>query len=188
MAPKRRVLEATAFCGRDNPTHGVARLMNLRSIFNQREAAKTGAHGGPEEHAHVEQSGGDAGGTAGCNEYLLPLLAQEPGDGGCPRRSTGRRARGQENRGVATTFASRPLTKVSASSRGRRCDTGHDNPGLQSEWCPADLLLGAPGVGVISEPVCGKVSPRGPEENDSENVRQCVEDLPDDTSDEEPKL
>ena len=35
-----------------------------------------------------------------------------------------------------TTFASRPLTKVPAPPRGRICDTGHDDPGLQQE----DLL------------------------------------------------
>ena len=71
----------------------------------------------------------------------LALLTQEPKDGGCPHRSTGRRARRQESRGVAitvsrTTFASRPLTKVPAPPRGRRCDTEHDDPELQ----PADLL------------------------------------------------
>ena len=133
--------------------------------------------------------GGAAGGAAGGKGYLLPFLRRRPRDGRCPQRSTGRRARRQESRGVAitisrTTFASRP-TKVPAPFRGRRCDMGFDDPGLQpadplrrhteqqeinviptktadavhrnphgaEERCPADLL-GAPGVGVISKPVC----------------------------------
>ena len=36
-----------------------------------------------------------------------------------------------------TTFASRPLTKVSASSKRTNCHVRHDDPGL-----PADLLRG----------------------------------------------
>ena len=31
--------------------------MNLRSIFNEKEAARTGARGRPDEHAHVEYFG-----------------------------------------------------------------------------------------------------------------------------------
>ena len=47
--------------------------MNLRSISNGKEAAKTGARGGPEEHAH-----GNAGGAAGGKGYLLPFLRRSP--------------------------------------------------------------------------------------------------------------
>ena len=77
------------------------------------------------------------GGAAGGKGYLFPFSRKEPRDGGCPQRSTGRRARRQESRGVAitdsrTTFASRPLTKVPAPPWGK----GHDDPRLQ----PADLL------------------------------------------------
>ena len=50
------------------------------------------------------------------------------------------------------------------------------------ERCPAGLLLGALGVGVVSKPVCGKVSPHEPRENDPAYARekdvrrrQCVE-------------
>ena len=126
---------------------------------------------------------GQRGWRRGRQGIPLSLLTQEARDGGCPQRSTGRRARRQESRGVATTdsrttFASRP-TKVPAPPRERMCDTGHDDPGLQpadllrrhhrtagnprhsnqnrgrcapnahraEEQCPADLLLGAPGVG-----------------------------------------
>ena len=43
--------------------------MNLRSIFNEKEAAKTGARGGPEEHA---------GGAAGGKGYPFPFLRRSP--------------------------------------------------------------------------------------------------------------
>ena len=67
--------------------------------------------------------------------------SKEPRDGGCPRRSSGRRARWQESPRAAitvsrTTLAPCPLTKVPAPPRGRRRHTRHNDPGLQS----VDLL------------------------------------------------
>ena len=47
---------------------------------------------------------------------------------------------------------------ASNQNRGERAPNAH----RAEEWCPADLLLGAPGVGVISKPMCGEVSPHGP--------------------------
>ena len=89
----------------------------------EKEAAKTGARGGPEEHAHIEYSGGNAGGAAGGKGYLLPFSRRSPETEDVHKRSTGRRARRQENRGVPTTvsrttFASRQLTKVPAPPAG----------------------------------------------------------------------
>ena len=71
--------------------------MNLRSIFNEKEAAKTGACGRPEEHVHVAYFGGNAGGAAGGKGYLIPFLRRRPRDGGCPQRSTGRRCNSLAN-------------------------------------------------------------------------------------------
>ena len=64
--------------------------------------------------------------------------SKEPRDGGCPRRSSGRRALWQESPRAAitvsrTTLAPCPLT---APPRGRRRHTRHNDPGLQS----VDLL------------------------------------------------
>ena len=88
--------------------------MNLRSLFNEKEAVRTGAHGGPGEHVHVEQSEGNASGTADHKGHLLPFLRRSP--------ETVDVHEGPQQ----TTFASRPLTKVSASPWRRRCDTTPD--------------------------------------------------------------
>ena len=67
-APRRRGLEAAASFGRDNPTHET----------DDKEAAKTGARGGPEEHTHVENFGGNAGGAAGGKGNHRPFLRRRP--------------------------------------------------------------------------------------------------------------
>ena len=79
--PKRGP-EAAASCGRVNPTHETGphdphALLNLHSIFDEKEASKTGAHGGLEEHAHVEQFGCNAG-AAGGKGYLFPFVRRSP--------------------------------------------------------------------------------------------------------------
>ena len=51
--------------------------MNLRSILNENEAEKAGAHGRLGEHVHVEQSKGNAGG-ADCEGHLSPFLSKGP--------------------------------------------------------------------------------------------------------------
>ena len=76
---------------------------------------------------------GQRGWRRGRQGIPLTLLTQEPGDGGCPHRSTGRRARKQESHSVAitvsrTTFASRPLTKVPAPPRGGGVTRGTTTP------------------------------------------------------------
>ena len=75
---------------------------------------------------------GQRGWRSGRQGIPLALLTQEARDGGCPQRST-RCAR--RDIGSRTTIAS-PPQNVPAPPRGRMCDTGHDDPGLQ----PADPL------------------------------------------------
>ena len=70
--------------------------MNLRSIFNAEEAAETSARGGPEEYAHVEYFGSNAGGAAGGKEYLLPFLRRMSIKAG-QAREPGRRDNGLTN-------------------------------------------------------------------------------------------
>ena len=145
---------------------------------------------------------GQRGRRPGRQGIPLSLHTQEPRDGGCPQKSTRRRARRQESRGAATTisrttFASHPLTKVPAPPRRRRCHVRHNNPELQpasshrnqrhsnqnrgrrapkthraEERCPTDLL-GAPGVG-SHDPAYAR----------EKDIRSPL----DDTSDELPKL
>ena len=96
--------------------------------------------GGPEEHAHVEHFGGNAGGAAGGKGCLFPFLRKSPETEDVHKGSRDDVRAGKRAGAVAitvsrTTFASRP-TKVPAPPRRRMCDTGHDDPGLQ----PEDLL------------------------------------------------
>ena len=98
--------------------------MDRRSIFNEEEAAKTGAHGGPEETAHVEQSGATR---------VAPRAARDtsyPKNAGAQRR--------------------RMSTKVHRTTRAQARDPGRRNNELANDVrvSPTDEGAGIAGGGV----------------------------------------
>ena len=121
---------AAAPCGQDNPTHETGPYDPVRSIYCEKEAAKTGARGGPEEHAHVEYFGGNARGAAGGKGYLLPFLRRSPETEDVhkgPRDDVRHESRGVATTVSRTTFASRP-TKVPAPPWGGCVTRGTTTP------------------------------------------------------------
>ena len=82
-----RPAEGARSRGRRFPIEGVLLLIALLARWrpddeDQKQllpvdAAKTGARGGQEEHAHVEYSGGNAG-AAGGKVYLVPFSRRSP--------------------------------------------------------------------------------------------------------------
>ena len=124
--------------------------------------------------------------AAGGKGYLSPFSRRSPETEDAhkgPRDDVQRkRAGASRQRSRERRCASHPLTTVPAPPRGKMCDTGHDDPGLKpadplrrhteqqknrgrrapNAHRAEDFFLGAPGVRVISKPVCGKVSPHEP--------------------------
>ena len=182
MASRRRGPEAAASCGRDNPTHETGPYGPVRSIFIEKTSGEDRCVRMTRGTRLRRVLRGQRGWRRGRQRIPLTLLTQEPRNGGCPQRSTGRRARRQESRGVAITVsndvcvsptdegagaapvdevrheARRPRTAACGSpsshrtegnqrhsyqNRGRRAPNAH----RAEERCPADLLLGALGVG-----------------------------------------